>query len=642
MFAGRRVSSGLLLIVLLAVASAAYAGERACDWVADRPIADTTPALTELNNSPTRHRQLPLFRELMQRPLTAPCRASGMLQQTRQAIESPQELFRWAAGLGGLDISPGPEVWADKRSAPGDVDPLLAGLAWMKPAATAMGTTWPPPVPDRWALPEPLRDAIGHTLEAIGQAHRLLERALAQLPTELTPQSLRDQLALPGHIPDDATDLRRLLPLLDREALATGMVELIAAAEGLHRVVAAATALPRVAWRAETPFGTIVVDTTGADTVHRLAAPLLVLDVGGNDRYEFDSAPAARHIAVVLDHGGDDRYVARAAGADPSAATLGYGILWDSAGDDLYEGSDFAQAAALFGAALLVDGGGANRFVAAGHAQGYALGGTALLVSGAGNDEFVAQTHAQGSAGPEAVAMLIDRAGSDRYTLDNVPLSRPSPQLPTHNTSMGQGAGRGLRPAAEDGLSTTGGIGALIDLDGDDRYSAQVFAQGAGYYEGLGLLIDGGGDDRFDAAWYAMGAAAHQAAGVLLKLGGGNDRYRATHSTSLGAAHDLSIAVFLDEGGDDDYRLGDLGFGASHDGGVAVFVDLAGHDRYQVDAAGCRAFGFAQTAEPNAPLVHPLGRGLFIDSSSAADPISTPCRLARGAIAPAGKAKAAR
>jgi hypothetical protein len=155
------------------------------------------------------------------------------------------------------------------------------------------------------------------------------------------------------------------------------------------------------------------------------------------------------------------------------------------------------------------------RFVAAGHAQGYALGSNALLVSGAGNDEFVAQTHVQGSAGPEAVAMLIDRADRDGYTLDNVPPARPSPPLPTHNTSMGQEAGRGLRPAANGGLSATGGIGALTDLSG-------------------------------------------------------NDRYRATHFTALGAAYDPSVTVFLDEDGDDYYSLGNLGLGAVHDDGVVV------------------------------------------------------------------------
>jgi hypothetical protein len=485
---------------------------------------------------------------------------------------------------------------------------------------------WPPALPDRVALPEPLRGEIAQLLAAAGRAHGLLQTALSRLPDDLTAHALRLQLAPAAPLPAVVTpaDIPRLLPLLDREALLAGMLELAAATERLQRSVATTPQLPSIAWQLHTPLGTVVVDTTGADNTHRLAAPLLLLDVGGNDHYRFEAAPPPRHLAVLLDHGGDDRYVALADGDDPSAAALGYGILWDTAGDDRYDGGHFAQASALFGIALLLDGAGANRFTAAGHAQGYALGGMALLLVGEGDDEYSAQTHAQGSAGPEAVALLLERGGDDRYTLENTPLARPSPQLPTHNTSMGQGAGRGLRGPVQE--SAAGGVGILFDFDGNDRYTAQVFAQGAGFHEGLGLLVDGGGDDRYAAAWYAMGAAAHTAAGVLLERGPGHDRYRATHSTSIGAAHDGSLAVLVDEGGDDRYALGDLGLGAAHDGGVALFADLAGRDRYEVGAAACRAFGVAAAAGPAAPAggAGPAV-GLFIDRQRAGDEIVATC-----------------
>ena len=629
MFALWHVAGGVLLVALALAAAGARGAEPACGWLDGGIDAGLAPDPAQLDASPTRHRQLPLFRQLMRQPLAAPCIASRLLDDARRGADSAEGLFRWATTIGGIETTTAAAPAAGGEAAAQDVDPLARGIGWMRSLAVAQGVAWPPPLPGTDALPEPLRGEIGRLLEAMGRAHHLLGRALARLPDGLTPSTLREQLAPGAVAPDREADLRRLLPLLDREALAAGMLELIAGVQRLHRFVVTAAALPEVDWRMDTPFGAIVVDTTRRDNTHRLAAPLLVLDVGGSDRYEFGAAPAAGHLAVVLDHGGDDRYFARAAGADPSAATLGYGILWDTAGDDLYEGNEFAQAAALFGAALLRDDAGNNRYVAAAHAQAYALGGIALLASGAGSDEYIAQTHAQASAGPEAVAALVDLAGDDRYTLGNSPLARPSPQLPTHNTSMGQGAGRGLRATAADALSAAGGIGMLVDLAGDDRYTAQVFAQGAGFHEGLGMLIDAGGTDRFDAAWYAMGAAAHQAAGVLLKRGGGNDRYRATHFTSLGAAHDLAVAAFFDEGGDDDYALGDLGFGASHDDGVAVFVDLAGADRYQVTAAACRAFGVAQPGAPGTSS----GRspGVFIDRDGAADQISPACQSARDA-----------
>jgi len=193
---------------------------------------------------------------------------------------------------------------------------------------------------------------------------------------------------------------------------------------------------------------------------------------------------------------------------------------------------------------------------------------------------------------------------------------------------MGQGAGRGLRADFVDGRSTTGGIGILLDLAGDDHYAAQVFAQGAGYQEGLGLLMDDEGSDRFDAAWYAMGAAAHRGAGVLLKRGAGNDHYRVSHSTSLGAAHDFSVGIFLDEGGDDHYELGDLGLGAAHDNSTALFVDAKGDDHYRVAAAACRALGGAYLSAWGDLREDLLNLGLFMDLGGA-DSYPSHCASAR-------------
>ena len=633
MNAVRALAVGIGLAALLiggrAASTEAGAATPPCRWVGASGIDPRiAPDKASLDASPTRHRQLRLFRELMDKPLSAPCRANLLLEGASSRLHSPPALLHWLAVMTGFEaVQPRPTTPPSSELKSDAIDPLAAALSWMTPFAENAHLPWPPALPDRAKLPDPLRAELSAMIVSIGQAHALLRRALARMPASIDTEMLRSQLTRPGDAPvgGEGRMLPQLLPLLDRAALVAGMVELTAATERLHQFLSVTSALPAISWSLSTPLGVIIVDTTGDNNVRRLTKPLLVLDVGGDDQYEFTAAPAARHIAVVLDHGGNDRYVANVDGADPSGAALGYGILWDSNGNDLYQGRHFAQAAALFGAALLIDSAGINRFVAAGHAQGYAFGGIALLLSSPANDEFTAQTHAQASAGPEAVAVLIDRGGDDRYTLDNTPLLLPSPQLPTHNTSMGQGAGRGLRARSTDGLSATGGIGVLIDLAGNDRYTAQVFTQGAGYYEGLGMLIDASGADRFEAAWYAMGAAAHQAAGVVLKSGTGNDRYVATHSTSLGAAHDLSIAAFLDEGGDDDYALGDLGFGASHDDGVAAFVDLAGRDRYTVALPACRAFGVVERGEPPQAGTRPSAAGVFIDAERAGDHLSEAC-----------------
>jgi hypothetical protein len=571
------------------------------------------PDLSGLDASPTRGQQLSFFRALMADPLDAPYRVGMLGDSFRDAAGSPFDLIGWAGALSGAGLQRPmdfgmPAIEARLRAAP---DPLEAGLAWM--AATPAGAGWVPVLPDRAQLPDPLRYELARVLAAMAQSHAFLQRAFERFPPGVTPQVLRRQ-ALDGRlIPFEQPDYRQLLPLVEREAVLGGMLDLVGAVEHLQRFVKNEAALPSVAWSLQTPFGWIVVDTTGRNNHHQLKDPLLVLDVGGDDTYEFLAKSDTHAISVLLDHRGNDSYAASAPGADPSSATLGYGILWDTEGDDRYLGTDQAQASALFGAALLVDGGGRNRFVASSRSQAHAVGGIAVLLSAGGDDAFTAQTYSQATGGPGGVAVLLDPGGNDRYTLDNVPLVRPSPQLPDRNTSMGQGAGYGERGLFFDGRSTAGGIGLLLDLAGNDRYEAQVFAQGVGYYEGLGMLLDDGGNDSFEAAWYTMGAGVHAAAGILLKRGVGNDVYRSTHEIALGSANDLSLGVFVDEGGDDEYSVGQLSLGVAHANSTGIFVDGAGNDRYAVASPTCRALGAAyMQAWGNARETVP-SLGLFMD-----------------------------
>ena len=567
-------------------------------------------------DSPTRARQLPLLRALVRDPLQAAYRVGAIESAYREALDSPVQLMAITANLAGVEITRSPRsrvLDAIERQLADAADPLDAALRGLVEGVAGV-EAWRPNLPRKQELPSPLRHEIAMVVAAIGHANRHRMRALAELPADLSSQQLAAQVIGIREAPVDA-DLRRLLPRVDQGLLMAGMLDLVASVERLDRFLAHAQDLPKLAWQLDTPLGTIVIDTTGVDNHHDLHDPLFVLDVGGDDHYRFERSddPQRGRISVVVDVGGGDRYTAAGPGDCASSGILGYGILWDTDGDDRYEGGMLAQAAAVFGAALLYDGGGRDAWQATGYSQAYAFGGAALLVSGGGDDTFHALTHAQGAGGPEGAAVLVNAHGNDRYVLGNDPLLVPSSQLPARNVSMGQGAGYGIRADLSDGRSTTGGVGVLLDFEGDDHYQAQVFAQGAGYWEGVGLLVDGGGNDTFEAAWYALGAAAHHAAGVFISRGDGMDRYVATHSTSLGAAHDFSVAMFVDEGGDDHYRLGRLGFGAASDNSTGVFVDLAGDDRYELVDPACTAFGAAVVSRWGTLREDLPSLGLFLD-----------------------------
>ena len=176
--------------------------------------------------------------------------------------------------------------------------------------------------------------------------------------------------------------------------------------------------------------------------------------------------------------------------------------------------------------------------------------------------------------------MLRDDHGDDSYFADN---SAPSSYgTPGVYDGWSQGVGCGIR-----GFSS-GGLGVLVDGNGDDRYQAGNFSQGAGYFFSFGTLIDIEGDDHFNASRYAQGAAAHQAIGTLIDRSG-NDYYRGRVAASQAGAWDMAVAILEDRSGNDKYEAEGFAQAAGAMTAVAILHDWDGDDRY--DAISGQAHG---------------------------------------------------
>jgi hypothetical protein len=228
--------------------------------------------------------------------------------------------------------------------------------------------------------------------------------------------------------------------------------------------------------------------------------------------------------------------------------------------------------------------------------------------------------------------VLADRSGDDVYYVE--PDAAKAGRADYHSdfkvaANNAQGAGFGRRGDGSDGHAWAGGLGALIDVDGNDTYRAGNFSQGVGYWYGTGLLWDGGGNDEYRSVYYTQGSGAHFAIGALIDEGGddahvfgdtsalavgsgwdlvnaflidrgqGNDRYEA-RDDSIALATKRSNAFVIDEGGDDTYilnhntrgvgqvdvdetyvkpgRTATFGF---HVAQVGLFLDCGGSDTYQ-------------------------------------------------------------
>lgn len=497
-------------------------------------------------------------------------------------------------------------------------------------------------------LPEPLRAPVARLVAGLLEADALVRRAWRDVP----PEVAREAAALPGltgRVADAApipAALSTAARTLDRGAMARAGVVALAAVERAARELrpllerAPADAFRGLRWSFPTPAGPVVVSGAGGAR-HRAkgAPPLALVDLGGRDSYRGAFAAARfpeRAVSVVLDLGGDDDY----GGADGAQGSGlgGVGILWDAAGSDRYVATSRAQGYAQLGVGVLVDEGGRDAYRLDEAGQGAALFGSALLLDRSGDDDRRILRDGQGWGGPDGAGVLVDLEGNDRYEAvrDARVAGRPDPRADgLVTTSNAQGIGVGRRGDLSDGVSWAGGLGALLDLSGNDVFAGGTFCQGAGYFFGLGLLLDAAGDDRHEAVWYAQGSAAHAAVGVLVDAEGRDahalvpaaaGRTRGVETgggAGLGFGWHFAAGLFADLGGDDRYGARRLALGAAQRRATGLFVDVRGDDVYDA-AEEEHAFGAvdddASWAErdPAAPAWHDAAQaGLFLDLAGA-------------------------
>lgn len=432
-----------------------------------------------------------------------------------------------------------------------------------------------------------------------------LQKIFARIPANLDSDDLDDELL-------------DFLHRVDFKALFAGAEDLALALDKAVPELAKFKGAEEFHFRWETPLGWVEINGAGKDSYPAGLKRLLTIDTGGDDAYAAGGATLAADnpISVLIDLKGDDTYRSE----DPhvpsfGAGVLGYGFLFDLAGKDTYTGVGFSQGSGAFGVGGLWDWSGDDRYTARMHAQGAAQFGIGILADLAGNDRYEGFLGVQGFGFTKGCGLLIDLAGDDEYVANDTKIDFPSAQDANHNTSLAQGCGTGRRADYLDGRSLAGGVGILYDALGNDKYSAGLFAQGAGYWYGVGMLLDDKGDDHYQGVWYVQGSGAHFAVGVLVD-GAGNDDYRATHNMAQGAGHDFSLGFLLDRAGNDHYDAPTLSLGAGNANGIGIFWDMAGDDTYRTKG-GATMGGANYDARGLRGAI--LCLGVFIDSGGGKD-----------------------
>ncbi|MCS6923310.1 MAG: hypothetical protein NZM10_02930 [Fimbriimonadales bacterium] len=590
-----------------------------------------------------------LFGMLIHDPLRLPYYAERLRSSLVGAVGRPVAAVDAGAGAIGISIrrtlvGDPLQPLRERANAPNALENALDELY------RAASVPMPPAVRQQLqraqkTLPEIVRREAAFLLYVSLEARRWRDAALQELTPE-EQRALFRQLNLPIREYEAALDgsepsaellrLERALQNIDLPRLLAGGHDCVLAVQQVIESLQKADAQAKQALsqpfevNLDTPWGRVRLCGGGDDTHERLPY-LLLLDTGGADTYYGGGATLAldNAVAFLIDLAGDDRYGddaetlqkplveregrAGKAGMTFGGATLGYAVVADLQGDDLYRTQSAGLGAARFGVSALIDLQGNDTYDGYAFTQGAATAGIGALIDREGRDLYACFYKAQGFGGVRGFGLLLDALGDDTYTAHPTPLEFPSPQTAERNVSLAQGAGYGRRADYTDGHSLGGGIGVVIDVQGNDRYRCGVFGQGVGYWGGVGMLIDLQGDDVREGVWYVQGAGAHFAIGYLEdRLGA--DRYLATMNMAMGAGHDFSIGYLIDFGGNDEYTVPSLALGGANANGIGVFVDLAGDDLYQARSNEAN-FGRANPIGKGTLRERGLALGLFLDAT---------------------------
>ncbi len=298
-----------------------------------------------------------------------------------------------------------------------------------------------------------------------------------------------------------------------------------------------------------------------------------IIDPGGNDVYNITNGQTdyflKENFSCIIDLSGDDFYNA-ITNYSLAGAVFSSGFIFDKEGDDTYKGKNVSLGSAICGLGVLYDENGNDTYQANQFSIGAASFGVGLLVDRNGNDVYIANSYSQGFGMTEGVGAIVDNKGNDNYLIDARSLDIG--RYEDHYVSMSQGYGLGLRPYY------AGGIGLIIEGEGNDFYSTDIFGQGGAYWYALGCIVDKSGHDKYNSYQYAQGAGIHLAVGLLKDYDGWD--FYTSDGVSQGCGHDFGFGLLYDVKGNDNYSAYSLSQGAGNANGIGMLIDESGRDGY--------------------------------------------------------------
>ncbi|MFZ1323515.1 MAG: hypothetical protein WAT71_18335 [Ignavibacteria bacterium] len=327
----------------------------------------------------------------------------------------------------------------------------------------------------------------------------------------------------------------------------------------------------------------------------------LIIDLGGDDTYDMFKSDKKNlfneNFSCIIDLSGTDLYYSKE-NFTLAGSAFSNSFIFDNEGDDTYRGKNVSLGSAIFGAGILCDFSGNDIYQGDKFSIGAGSFGYGILFDVNGNDVYTANSYSQGFGMTEGIGVISDQKGNDSYLIDARSLDIG--RYEDHYVSMSQGYGLGLRPYY------AGGIGLIIEGEGNDIYNTDIFGQGGAYWYGLGCISDNLGNDKYNSYQYAQGAGIHLAVGILNDKNGWD--FYSSNGVSQGCGHDYGVGFLYDENGNDNYSAFSLSQGAGNANGIGIFIDEKGRDGYLNKEPG-NSRGYGNSRREFGSL------GIFLDAS---------------------------
>ncbi len=379
-----------------------------------------------------------------------------------------------------------------------------------------------------------------------------------------------------------------------------------------------------IKFRIATPLGMVLVNGSSDDFV-AAGDFLLICDFGGNDRYLAGGGSKPQlPISVLVDLGGNDVYGDSTTSRQFGYGGCGIGICVDVDGDDVYRAERLSQGVGIFGTGVICDFAGKDDYRLTVSGQGCGYFGVGMLVDREGDDTYYLAGDGQGVGGVGGgIGVLVDYSGNDHYTAE--PFASVNNRGDYHsqgkiNANNAQGWGGGRRGDGSDGHSWAGGLGALIDCNGDDEYYSGNWTLGVGYWFGIGVLYDVAGNDVYRSCYFTQASGAHYCIGALFDESG-NDKHELFETAGAGLSFgwDFAVTLMVDWAGNDSYTGKIISIANAQIRSNSFLFDFGGDDLYQLNA-GTDGMGDAsfrddyRTPRPTVPFTwYAQSYGVLID-----------------------------